>query len=75
MSYGKKCVVSNKTSIPEVVGEAGIYFDPNNIKDIAFKIEEGLKLNGDKEKINKVLNKFSWEKCAKDIINKVYNII
>ena len=75
MSYGKKCVVSNKTSIPEVVGEAGIYFDPNNIKDIAFKIEEGLKLNADKEKINKVLNKFSWEKCAKDIINKVYNII
>lgn len=75
MSYGKKCVVSNRTSIPEVVGKAGIYFEPDNINDIAFKIEEGLKLNIDKENINKVLNRFSWEKCAVDIINKVYNTI
>ena len=75
MSYGKECVVSNRTSIPEVVGEAGIYFEPDNINDIAFKIEEGLKLNIDKESIYKVLNRFSWEKCAIDIINKVYDVI
>lgn len=75
MSYGKKCVVSNRTSIPEVVGEAGIYFEPDNINDIALKIKDGLKLNVDKENIDKVLNKFSWKKCAMDIINKVYNVI
>lgn len=75
MSYGKKCVVSNRTSIPEVVGKAGIYFEPDNINDIAVKLEDGLKLNIDKENINMVLNRFSWEKCAVDIINKVYNTI
>ena len=75
MSYGKKCVVSNRTSIPEVVGDAGIYFEPDNIGDIAIKIEEGLNLNIDKNNINAVLNKFSWKKCAEDIISKVYNAI
>ena len=75
MSYNKKCIVSNKTSIPEVVGDAGIYFDPNDINDISSKIEYGLKNSADLTKIKAVLNKFSWDKCAEDIVNKVYNTI
>lgn len=75
MSYNKKCIVSNKTSIPEVVGEAGVYFDPNDINDISKKIECGLNVSADLDKINAVLNKFSWDKCAEDIVKNVYDTI
>lgn len=31
----KPSIVSSKASLPEVVGEAGVYVDPYNIDDIA----------------------------------------
>lgn len=75
MSYGIPCVVSNSTSIPEVVGDAAILVDPYSIDDISSKI---LMLINDKEKTNQLkergylrLEKFSWEKCANETI-KVY---
>lgn len=34
MSYGKTCVVSNVTSIPEICEESAIYCDPYNIQSI-----------------------------------------
>ncbi len=39
MSYGKPFVGSNVTSIPEVMGDAGLLVDPNRPEDIAEKIE------------------------------------
>lgn len=75
MVYDKQCVVSNKTSIPEVVGEAGMYFDPNNISEIAEKLYEALNTEANVAVIQKVLNKFSWKKCAKEVLNEVYNSI
>lgn len=38
MSYGKPVVGSNMTSIPEVIGEAGLLVDPYDSEDIARKI-------------------------------------
>ena len=35
MSYGVPVAVSRRSSLPEVVGEAGIYFDPENAQDMA----------------------------------------
>lgn len=66
----EKCpvVVSNRSSIPEVVGEAGEYFDPSSVESIADSIEKVLydKYYTD-ELIKKGLiqaSKFTWEKCA-----------
>lgn len=39
MSCGIPIVTSNRGSVPEVVGDAGIYIDPNNPKEIAEAIE------------------------------------
>ena len=75
MSYNKKCAVSNSTSIPEVVGSAGIYFDPSKVEDIAEKLLLALNRDIDVNLIHSVLNKFSWEKCADGVIKKVYDII
>lgn len=38
MSYGIPCVVSNRTSIPEVVGDAAIKVNPDNLNELGNKI-------------------------------------
>lgn len=66
MSYDVPCIVSNVSSLPEVVGDYAIKVDPRNIKSIAKEIkkiiEEGY--NIDKDKMHKYLENFSWIKCA-----------
>ena len=38
MACGCPVLCSNATSLPEVVGDAGLTFDPNSAEDIAAKI-------------------------------------
>jgi len=68
MVYDCPVVVSNLSSIPEVAGDAGIYFDPYQVDDIAEKIESLLVSPSlSKEKVAlgiKQLENFSWEKSA-----------
>ncbi len=75
MSFNVPCVVSNKTSIPEVVGNAAITVDPNSYKEIAKQIEKFINSENLRneyiQKGNKRLSKFSWEKCAEETI-KLY---
>ncbi|GEQ20893.1 hypothetical protein CBU02nite_13990 [Clostridium butyricum] len=71
MSYGIPCVVSNITSMPEVVEESAIKVDPRNINNISHSIVELLN-NESFEIVQKGYNqigKFSWEKCAKEMDN------
>lgn len=62
-------VVSNSSSIPEVVGDAGVYFDPINIEEMANKIHEVLNSKKlQQELIEKGLKRvsfFSVEKMIK----------
>ena len=48
MSYGKRCIVSNTSSLPEVVGDSAIKVDPYNLNEIRVKLEKELE--------NKVIN-------------------
>lgn len=43
MACGKAVAVSSRASIPEVVGSAGVYFDPENVEQITEAIEELLR--------------------------------
>ena len=73
-AMGLSCPVicSNSGSIPEVVGNAGIYFDPDDISSIRKALEdtlfnesllEDLKKRGlQRESI------FSWDKCASETV-------
>jgi len=81
MSCGCPVVASNVTSIPEIVGDAAILFDPCNIEEMAQAMERVLKDSN----LRKVLvergfeqvKKFSWEKTARETIEvyrKVYNL-
>lgn len=70
MAVGTPVVVSKVGSLPEVVGDAGFYVDPEDTKDIARKIKKVLKMDK-KERANlveagfKQAKKFSWEKTAR----------
>jgi len=72
-------ICSNTTSLPEIAGNAALYFDPLSTKDISLKID---KLLSDKDlrislvKKGKIqVKKFSYEKTFKktlDILKQIY---
>ena len=78
MACGTPVIVANTSSIPEVVGKAGILVDPFNVNEMAKAIHRVLmdpKLQ--KNLISKGLNrakKFSWEKTAEKTLALYRNI-
>ena len=72
MACGCPVVSSNKTSLPEIGGDAAVYFDPHDLKDMTEKISKVL--NEQKlrksliEKGQKRYKQFSWEKMAKQTL-------
>ncbi len=68
MSNGTPVVSSFSSSLPEVGGEAALYFDPADYRDLADKLKL---LYGDKKLRNELVRKgrerikqFSWDTCA-----------
>src|SRR3990167_3559873 len=73
MASGCPVISSNKSSLPEVVGEGGILLEPDDqflwVKEIGQILSNK---NYSRKLIDKGLKqakKFSWEKCAKETIN------
>lgn len=70
MHYGCPVIASNVSSIPEVVGDAGLLFNPNDVEEISYALEKVL--YNEKLKVNLVNKgyqqekKFSWEQCARE---------
>lgn len=74
MACGTPVAVANSTSLPEVVGDAGLYFDPFDEDDIADKIIKMKNMIFDKEvmaelneKVKEQVRKFDWKNSAKII--------
>lgn len=68
MARGLVVVSSNKTCLPEILGSAGLYFNPVDETDMKHKIEQAL---ADKELRTKLISrgylqakKYSWLDCA-----------
>jgi glycosyltransferase involved in cell wall biosynthesis len=68
MSYGCPVICSNVSSIPEVVSDAGYYFDPNDSDSISDAIEKVLSSSELRQSLivkgTERTKFFSWEKCA-----------
>lgn len=66
MACGTPVAVSNRSSLPEVVGKAGVLFDPENVESIATGIIEAIR---NREKLKKMCltqaSKFTWENTAR----------
>ncbi|SFG89715.1 Glycosyltransferase involved in cell wall bisynthesis [Desulfotomaculum arcticum] len=70
MHHGCPVIASNVSSIPEVVGEAGLLFNPGEVAEISYTLEKVLY---DEELKKTLINagyrqekKFSWEQCARE---------
>lgn len=72
MYHGKPVFISDKTSLPEVGGDAAYYFrnfDPAYMQQV---FAEGLKdyaANDPSEKIKQQAAKFNWDNCAAEYID------
>jgi len=74
MAAGVPVIASNIGSLPEVVGDAGILVDPNNVSEITSAIDKVLSMN--KSDYNSMVEKgvaqakkFSWEATARETLN------
>lgn len=68
MSHGCPVVCSNAGSIPEVVGDAGLFFEPDDVEQLRATVERVATSDGLQADLRARgyarLNAFSWEKCA-----------
>ncbi len=78
MSFDCPVACSNSSSIPEVVGNAGIYFDPNDIEDMRNTIEKLVTNDTLRKQLisagRERIKMYSWRQCASktlDIYRKV----
>jgi glycosyltransferase involved in cell wall biosynthesis len=69
LACGTPVACSHAASLPEVGGEAAVYFDPSNAEDMAGAIERVLDTPSLQEELRekglKRVRKFSWEECAR----------
>lgn len=73
MACGTPVIVSNRSSLPEVVGDAGILVDPEEIDDIAGAMERLLQKTSLREELSgrglQQAGKFSWQRCARETMS------
>lgn len=70
-------VVSNTSSLPEVVGESAILIDPQNIQSISKGIKNALEPKTRVVLVKKGLQnikRFSWQKCAAETLQVLENL-
>lgn len=79
MNFDCPVISSYSSSLPEIAGDAAIYFDPKNPLDLVEKLKllkENLKLKKDliKKGKNKI-KEFSWKKTAEQTLNLIINTL
>ncbi len=79
MSYDCPVIASYSSSLPEVGGDASLYFDPQDSDDLLEKLET-LHSNSElrKELISKGKQRvkdFSWEKCGKETLDVLRSVL
>lgn len=67
--YSKLMVCSNTSCLPEIGGEGAFYFNPNDVQDMVFMMNQAIENPTKKEKTvsegKKRISEFTWEKSAK----------
>ena len=68
LASGVPVIVSNRASLPEVVGDAGALIDPEDIESLAHVVESLLLDQPKREQITRAglqqAKRFTWEACA-----------
>lgn len=70
IASGVPVITSNQTSLPEVVGDAGLMFDPDNVDSLREQLQRLLEDRAFAEMLGQRglarCRMFSWERCAKE---------
>jgi glycosyltransferase involved in cell wall biosynthesis len=78
MACGAPVIASGSSCLPEVSGEALLYFDPTATDDIAEKMETVLLQADVAQRLRqagvKRAQEFSWEKCAAATLAVLQNV-
>lgn len=80
-AFANNCPVclSNTSCFPEIAGNAGSYFDPNDQESILFAVKNVIYNNNYAEELvlagQERLKSFSWGKAAKETISSYYKAI
>lgn len=78
MAAGLPIACSNRGPMPEVLGDAGVYFDPESPKSIEkaiAKLAEDANFRTDLAKQAWMrAQEYSWERCAQETFDFVYNV-
>ncbi len=77
MNVGLPVVAANASCLPEVYGDAALFFDPNSVDDLALKINQlikdpDLRSNLTAKGYHQV-KKYSWDKMGKETVS-IYNL-
>ena len=79
MAYGTPVVSSNASCMPEILGDAAIYFDPLDIEDIASKIDTVITDKSLRNTLSKKgkqqVAKYSWRRMAEQTLQIYENAI
>src|SRR5690606_16885087 len=78
MACGAPVICSNTSSLPEVIGDAGLLYESGNVEQLAYMMES---LVNDSYKRNELAikgiersHKFSWEDSARTILDIYRNM-
>jgi glycosyltransferase involved in cell wall biosynthesis len=78
MACGTPVVTSNVSSLPEVVGDAAMIVNPENVFDIARGIREVLLDGGLRERLRirgmAQARSFSWERTAREVLETYFEV-
>jgi len=74
-AYGLPVITANNSSLPEVAGDAALFIDEaTDVTALSHKMKEVMEMSQEeldelKLKMEKQLSKFSWAKCAEELMN------
>nr|WP_321986076.1 glycosyltransferase family 1 protein [uncultured Lichenicoccus sp.] len=72
LSFGRPCIISNATSLPEAGGELARYFDPENTHEaydmIRHAIEHPEETEAWAERVQREFRPVSWEESARGVL-------
>lgn len=78
MSVGLPVIASNASCLPEVYGDAAVYFDPDSVDDLVLRLEELIKDSELREVMSEKgylqSRKYSWERMGEETILVYQNI-
>lgn len=78
MSNGLPVVSSDSSCLPEIYGDAALYFNPNNTEEMVKAMSELIHNQDLRDSLIKRgynrIKKFSWQKCAQETL-EIYNSV